>query len=373
MTVFSTTNTTALQILKGDMWRTSTHLQPVTTDRPAGLRLHNADGVDPLDKVVQEAKAKIAAIVAEIGVGEKLDLSELEYSRASVSGKDDVTFIGGAGRDAVDLWNNAKVTTGDGDDAIHVHNGAIVDSGAGNDSIATYRNARVFAGDGHDYVHTYENSYVDAGDGDDYIRGYEGMTVYAGTGNDEVRAYDHSFVDAGDGDDLVVTYGHSTLIGGAGNDTLIDSDYSAREDQIGRSILDGGEGDDYIQAGKNSTVSGGTGNDLIRLTGAGSTVNFAKGDGHDKIMSRDDFTVNLTGYSKDDVTVTAEGNDFVVTFKGSDDVLTLDVSSGALAKLTFEDGSALDVVASEQYERLEMIHTKPDWSSTDPVAFFYGT
>lgn len=372
MTVFSTTNNTALQILRGETWKTSTHLQTPTAPRPAGLQLHNADQISPLDKAVNDAKAKIAAIVAEIGSGETVDLSSRTYVRASIAGKDDATFIGGDGRNSVSLWDRANVTTGDGDDRINVQNYATVNAGAGNNSIGTYDYARIVTGDGHDYVHTYGNSYVEAGGGDDYIRAYERLTAYAGAGNDEVRAYDHSFVDAGDGDDLVVTYGHSTIKGGAGNDTLIVSDWSAREDQIGHAIVDGGEGDDYIQTGKNSTVIGGTGNDVIRLTGAGSTVIFNKGDGHDRIMSRDDFTVNLSGYSKDDVTVTADGNDFVVTFKGTDDALTLDISSGAVARLTFEDGSTLDVVASEQHELLQMILTKPDWSPTSSVAFFYG-
>jgi hypothetical protein len=37
-------------------------------------------------------------------------------------------------------------------------------------------------------------------------------------------------------------------------------------------------------------VTGGTGDDIIRLTREGSTVNFAKGDGKDTILSRDDLS-----------------------------------------------------------------------------------
>lgn len=374
MTVFSTSNSTALQILRGDTWKTSTHLQEPTMERPAGFRLqHDKSGIDPLDKALNDAKAKIAAIVANLNPGETLDLSQRQYSRASVSGLDDATFKGGSGRDFVALHNRANVTTGDGDDGINVYADAFIDSGAGNDSIGTTRNATVFAGSGHDYVYTYENSYVDAGDGDDYVKGYDRMTVFAGAGNDEVRVYDRSTVDAGDGDDLVIAFGHSTIKGGAGNDTLIVSDWSAEAHQLGHAVVDGGEGDDYIQTGKNSVVTGGTGNDFIRLTGAGTTINFGKGDGHDKIVSRDDFTVNLSGYSKDDVTITAEGNDFVVTFKGSEDALTLDISSGAVAKLAFEDGSTVDVVAGKQLEPLEKILATPDWAPSErKQAFFYG-
>ena len=246
-------------------------------------------------------------------------------------------------------------------------------SGADNDVISTTGNAKVIAGAGNDKVLTYGNSYVDAGEGDDYVRGYENLTVNAGSGNDEVRGYDHANVDAGDGDDLVVTYGHSNIKGGAGNDILIIADLSAREEQIGHSIVDGGEGDDYIQAGKNSILSGGTGNDVIRLTGSGSAVNFGKGDGHDTIMSRDDFTLQISGYNKDDVTVSVDGNNFVVTFKGSEDAVTLDISSGAVAKLAFEDGSTMDVVASENPELLQKVLSKPDWGPRDRfAAYWYG-
>ncbi len=372
MTVFTTTNSTALQILRGDIWQTSTHLQEPTVPRPAGLQLHNANQISSLDKTVNAAMAKIAAIVAGNGPGETVDLSSQNNARAAEFGKNDATFVGGNGGNSVSLGDRAYVTTGDGGDRIKMQNYGTVNAGGGNNSISTYANAKITTGDGHDRVETYGGSYVDTGDGDDYIYGYDHLTVYAGAGNDEIRAYDHAFVDAGHGDDLVITYGHSTISGGAGNDTIIVSEWSAREDQIGHANIDGGEGDDYIQTGKNSTVIGGTGNDVISLTGAGSTLIFNKGDGHDRIMSRDDFTVNLSGYGKDDVTVSIEGNDYVVTFKGSDDALTLDISSGAVARLTFEDGSTLDVGASEQYEGLQLIRAKADTSPTSSVAFYYG-
>jgi len=48
-TVFSTANSTALEILRRDTWKTSTHLQKPTMERPAGLRLHVDESVDPLD------------------------------------------------------------------------------------------------------------------------------------------------------------------------------------------------------------------------------------------------------------------------------------------------------------------------------------
>jgi hypothetical protein len=365
-TVFSTTNSTALEILRGNRHQMSINLQTPTSSRPAAL------GLDPMDRVVKEATANIASIVAEIKTGETVDLSQREYSRAYVGGQNDAMFVGGGGRDFVDVWDRGNVTTGDGDDGIRMQNDATVDSGAGNDSISTYNNAKIIAGEGNDYVQTYAGSTVDSGGGDDYVYGYARLTVDAGSGNDEVRAYDHATVDAGDGDDLVVTQGYSSIKGGAGNDTIIVSEISANPDAVfGNSSIDAGEGDDFIQTGENSTIRGGAGNDLIRLTGAGSIVHFDKGDGHDEIMSREDFTVSLRGYSKDDVTVAVEGNDFVVTFKGSDDALTLNISSGATARLAFEDGSTLDVVAGEDYERMQLIHTNADWSRTRSVAYYY--
>jgi len=164
---------------------------------------------------------------------------------------------------------------------------------------------------------------------------------------------------------------YSTVKGGAGNDTLIDANLSSNRDaKFGFSTLDGGEGDDYIQASNNSTVTGGTGNDVIRLMGGNATVTFNKGDGQDMITSRDDFTLNVGGYSKDDVTVAAQGDTFVVSFKGSDEALTLDLSSSATARLTFDDGSTLDVTGAEGRKPLQSLRTYSDWSPTNPLTFY---
>jgi hypothetical protein len=88
-------------------------------------------------------------------------------------------------------------------------------------------------------------------------------------------------------------------------------------------------------------------------------------------MSREDFTIDLRGYNKDDVTVSLQGNDFVVTFKDSDDALTLDISSGATARLAFEDGTSLDIVANEAYEQMQEVRANPDWDPSRAAAFYY--
>ncbi|MDP9811121.1 hypothetical protein J2W42_003984 [Rhizobium tibeticum] len=71
-------------------------------------------------------------------------------------------------------------------------------------------------------------------------------------------------------------------------------------------------------------------------------MNFAKGDGTDMILSRDDFTVNIAGYNKDDIIIDDRGDSIVISFKGSDDSMTMDMSKGMTVHLAFDDHSTLD-------------------------------
>jgi hypothetical protein len=116
----------------------------------------------------------------------------------------------------------------------------------------------------------------------------------------------------------------------------------------------------------NSTATGGTGNDTIRVLGDGSTVNFAKGDGQDSIWigktdntSWANTTVNISGYSADDATVTQNGTTFTVTFKGSDDSLAFQFERGS-AHLAFEDGTSLDVAPQGSYTQLQKMDVSVD-------------
>jgi Ca2+-binding RTX toxin-like protein len=114
------------------------------------------------------------------------------------------------------------------------------------------------------------------------------------------------------------------------------------------SVVDGGAGNDAIQVGGSSTVTGGSGNDHIRVTGDNTTVNFAKGDGNDIVQvdnRSDSVDFSISGYSRDDVTVTQRYGKTIVNFKGSDDSLVFNLGSSGSARLSFADHTSLDISA----------------------------
>ena len=261
--------------------------------------------------------------------------------------------LGGAGADRISTYGNSIVTGGDGADRIDTYANSIATGGAGNDRISTYDHSIVDGGDGDDHISTYdhsiarggagndrisayENAILEGGDGDDRLSAYDDANLSGGAGNDAIDAYRNAVVDAGDGDDTVRTYGFATVAAGDGNDLVMTG---------ASSNVDGGAGNDFLQVGGGSVVSGGSGDDAIKITGENTTVNFGKGDGHDVVKAHDDVTVAITGYTRDDVVVTRGYGSTMVTFKGSDDSLLLDIDSWAGAKLTFADGSSLQVEA----------------------------
>lgn len=269
-------------------------------------------------------------------------------------------------------FDGAVIDTTDGDDSddsnisIRTFDDARITTGGGNDDIGTYDRAVVKSGAGNDRISTYSYGTVSAGAGDDYIYGYSYMTVDAGDGNDEIRTSGHATIDAGNGDDLVVTLGYSTVRGGAGNDTLLAFDTSGdHDDQVGNAVLYGGEGDDDIQIGRNSVANGGLGNDTVTLMREGSTVEFLKGDGRDRIFSEDDFVLSVSGYTKDDVTVAVEGNDLVVTFAGSDDALRINLRQGKAATMSFYDGSTMTLEGANTGDTFSVKSTSPEWGNKE--------
>ena len=367
--MIATTNATALQILKGLDSSASLREAKAEWVRPPnhgpmwGLR--DLPGqVEPISQAAKDAITKIVAILGENGGS--VDLSGETYTRASISARHNATIIGGAGNDSIGAGHHANVSGGDGSDSIGVWDHGKVDAGAGDDFIDAGHHASIVAGDGNDWVSTYHYAKIDTGAGDDYVRAYRYAQVDGGAGNDEIRVNDHATVDAGDGDDLVVSRGGSTINGGAGNDIVLATANSGGHLTYGYNDIDGGEGDDYLQTTDNSTVRGGTGNDTIRLIGTGSTVNFAKGDGQDAILASEDFTLNIAGYSKDDVTVAAQGEALIVSFAGSEESISLNLSSGATARLAFEDGSSLDIAGHDASRALSFLWSKPDWAPEDP-------
>jgi hypothetical protein len=362
-----TSNTTALQILRG-LESNSPSWREVKADwvRPPNHGPWWGTGlpgpIEPISDATKDAIARIVAVLSENGT---VDLSGETYTHSSISAGDNATIIGGEGNDSIGAQHRATVIGSGGSDSIGVWDYGKVDAGAGDDWIHAGHHADIVAGDGNDWVSAYHNAKIDTGAGDDFVRAYRYAQVDGGAGNDEIRVNDHAVVDAGEGDDLVVSRGGSTIKGGAGNDIIL-ATASSGQLTYGYNDIDGGEGDDYLQTTDNSTVRGGTGNDTIRLIGGGSTVTFARGDGQDAILSSDDFTLSIAGYTKDDVSVTAQGEALIVSFAGSDDSITLNLSSGATAQLVFEDGSSLDIAGTEERKSLSFLWSMPDWAPEDP-------
>ncbi|TAH66428.1 MAG: hypothetical protein EWM45_11375 [Rhodopseudomonas palustris] len=188
-------------------------------------------------------------------------------------------------------------------------------------------------GAGDDVVDTYGWSTVNAGDGNNRVSTYNHSTVTTGAGDDVVSTYGWSTVNAGDGNNRVSTYNHSTVTTGAGNDVINTGNTST--------IFAGG-GDDIITTAGWSTVQGGAGNDTIRV-GTLSMVMFGRGDGRDEIHVNGRVTLQISGYSASDVTVTRDGDNAVLSFKGSEDSIILKLYAGSSATLKFTDQAALDI------------------------------
>lgn len=273
-------------------------------------------------------------------------------------------------------FEGAQIDTTDGDESadsdiyVRTFGDARIATGGGNDDIGAHHRSVIASGSGDDHVTTYSYGSVDSGAGDDNVYGYSYMRVAAGEGNDEVRTSGYSVVDAGNGDDLVVTLGYSQVDGGAGNDTLVAVDHTADHtgDQAGHAILRGGEGDDDIQIGRNSTANGGTGNDTITLAREGSTVEFTRGDGQDRIFSADDFALAISGYSKDDVTLTKLDGNVVVSFAGSDDTITINLPDEKVAALSFSDGTEMTINGADESSspKFNLKWTTPEWRYLEP-------
>jgi Ca2+-binding RTX toxin-like protein len=335
-------NATALSILQR-MARS----RGAGSDAAADTSLTVLGPLESISNASKQAAARIVAILNEQGA--TIDLSAYGSASTFVVARENATIITGNGNASLETLDHALIWSGDGNDYASAQNYVTIHAGGGNDVLRAYNHATIDAGDGNDWVSVYRNADIDGGSGDD-----------------EIRAYDYSTVDAGDGDDFVVTLGNSTIRGGAGNDTLVVTDNRSAEDStFDNATVDGGDGDDYIQVNGNSTVPGGVGNDTIRVLGYGTTINFQKGDGADTIgigtthiRSPANTTINITGYSADDVTLIRGDTGVTVTFKESQDSLTLQFQYGS-ARLSFEDGSSLDVVPTT-FARLQQMDASAD-------------
>ncbi len=208
--------------------------------------------------------------------------------------------------------------------------------------------------------------------GDDVITGsYVSDTISSGAGNDVINA-------ASGDDTIVYTSGNDVITGHGtinyGNDTLdlskytadqvsfridgfdvlidtpdgtIELDYQVRYDVghgrsnieniifsdgtldeagiAGRAIADQAtSGDDVITGSfQSETISGGTGNDILSGINGSDTFVFAVGDGVDHITDYNaaNDTLEFTGISFADLTITQDGSDVVIEYGTSDQVI----------------------------------------------------
>ena len=206
------------------------------------------------------------------------------------------------------------VIAGDGNDTIHVSEGAnIVDAGAGDDLVsyaATHANI-LYGGAGEDTlaVGLRQSPYfVVAADGsaDDgmtsVLQGFEHFRVGGSFYNDFVSFRDgNDWADGGFGADaLYGGGGNDTLMGGRGNDALYGGDGNdTLQGGSGADLLYGGDGRDRLMGGPgNDTLTGGAGRDAFvfanRGLGDDLIMDFASGE--DRILFSVAFLGNDPGW-----------------------------------------------------------------------------
>jgi len=206
-------------------------------------------------------------------------LANLAYLGVDLGGGDDVLtgaaraidlVQAGAGNDAISLSTtyDVAVEAGEGADAVALSAGgaARVDGGAGGDAISVLADrAEISGGLGADAIAVVAaQAQVDGGEGADAISVLAGLAQVSG----------------GQGDDAVtVVADRASVAGGAGNDVL-----SVTADRI--EAVSGGDGDDVITVagGEAARVSGGAGNDLLLIAAERATLDFAAGDGADRLQ-----------------------------------------------------------------------------------------
>ena len=254
------------------------------------------------------------------------------------------TISGGAGNDSIFNWGE----------------GTTVDAGIGNDTVESYGyNSKIIAGVGADYVNNYVRGVtIDGGEGNDtidnyYNAGFSGSvsinggagddrlyndseygTVVGGEGNDYFVNYQYaknSFIDGGTGNDTIHSSASETTIdGGDGND-IIKNSKAAAETADNNSIKGGAGNDSISNTESNVTINGGAGDDTINNTGNNLLIQYAKGDGNDKIVGFNETS-----------TLDIAGNKYSTTKSGSNLIINV-IDSG---KITLQGAAALELTES---------------------------
>ena len=228
-----------------------------------------------------------------------------------------VSINGGSGNDIISISSSAKnvvinydarsggndtIYGFNADDRINVINGNISSSvRSGSNAILTTGNGKITLVGGASIVSNNvsvknANSRINGTAYSDsiYNGGYNRVTINAGAGNDTIydRNGNYSSISAGAGNDYVYLYSvnSSKIDAGAGNDSIV------------------------MRYGGKNTITGGLGNDLISIASNSQnvTINYAEGDGNDKIYGfRSGDHLNIT--SGDISSSVKSGNNAILT------------------------------------------------------------
>jgi hypothetical protein len=238
-----------------------------------------------------------------------------------------IVLSGSTGDDALDASrDDVAMQGGAGDDWLEAYSRAVLDGGAGNDVLEAYYNANLSGGSGDDSLSSYGGSVLSGGDGNDSLRAYDDSILDGGDGNDMLHAYERSIVDGGDGDDVVGAGDHSTIKGGNGNDSISTGDYT---------VVEGGNGNDHILAGRGAMVSGGAGDDAVAFA-YHATMQFNRGDGHDRLMVASEGATVQLGYGLTLENTTINHN--------NDKTIKIDFGNG-------QDSIQVELVPFQSYEQ----------------------
>jgi len=198
------------------------------------------------------------------------------------------------------------IKTGDGDDMMHVSNGAnghlriTVNDSTYDVKLAPKQTLKIQTEGGNDCIKVDADVdleiQIEGGDGDDHIWAGSGRTkAFGGAGDDHIYlGAGTSYAEGGDGNDWIQAgSGRAVIYGNNGNDVI--------QGYVGPggnpTYMDGGSGNDQLRGGTSHTVmNGGLDDDTLSSVGRGT---FYSGKGRDTIMSTHDS--DLIYAKKDDL------------------------------------------------------------------------
>ncbi len=272
----------------------------------------------------------------------------------------------------VEVFGNARTDTGSSNDVVFVHHNGTVSTGNGADFVYLGANGTAHLGNGDDFAYQAMNSRVYGGNGNDTFHVVANGLAFGEAGNDSFRLDQNGTAHGGAGDDTFKTFSTSTVYGDAGNDRFevgsLSTAYGGDGDDVmhttGSGRMYGGNGSDTLSGyGRLSRYNGGTGNDVINLLGRPSgsgTIEYARGDGHDTVTSKDPGgsfdTLRLDlgkGITRDDVEVTATAEGLRISFSGQDGSILLQGYQKGLVTMSFADGSKRAVGTAEDIAMAE--------------------